>query len=634
MLEALRKGAATWVAKIFIALLVMSFAVWGVADMFGGYGRRTVATVGDTEISYDEFQEALRRQMQALRGQLGRSLTLEEARNFGIDQLVLRTLITEAALENQGNLMNLGISNNAIAARIMREPAFRDATGRFSRTIFEQILSANGLSEGAYVARQRDTYIRAQLIETIGGSVQLPKVFVRAADRYRNETRRLKYFTLGMDKIEPVGEPTAEELQKYYDGNKASYAVPELRKIGVLALLPEDVAKTVSISEEDLKAYYDSRTAQFRTPEKRTLQQIPFDNEEAAEAASEKIKGGASFEDIAKERGLSEQDINLGTVTKKDLVDKAIAKAAFALGDGEVSEPVKGQLTTVLLKATNIQPEKITPFEEAKSEIRETLGRQRAADVILDFYNKIEDERASGAGLAEIAKTFDLNYVTVDGIDRNGKGPDGKPLSVLPVQKQVLSEAFQSEPGVENEPIETPDHGLVWYEIIEVIPTRVQPLADVRDKAVADWRAAEERARLAKMARGLAERGRKGERLEDLAEEQQVEVKESEPVKREAESEALPRAAIAQAFALSRGGFGSAAAEDGRKRVVFQVASIEPPAPPDQEEPKKLEESFEPQIADDLVAQYVDGLTQTFGVTRNQQVIDVVTGRTDSQGLR
>ena len=56
MLEALRKATANWIAKLFIGLLVLSFAVWGVADIFGGYGRRTVAKVGDTEISYQDFQ--------------------------------------------------------------------------------------------------------------------------------------------------------------------------------------------------------------------------------------------------------------------------------------------------------------------------------------------------------------------------------------------------------------------------------------------------------------------------------------------------------------------------------------------------------------------------------------------------
>lgn len=635
MLETLRKGAATWVAKIFIGLLVASFAVWGIADIFGGYGQRNVAAVGDTEITAEDYQETLRRRLQSLREQLGRTLTMQEARQFGVDQQVFADMLRLAALDNQGDAMNLGISDAAIAERIVREPAFRDAAGRFDKNRFLQILQANGLSEGAFVARQRATYVRQQLVETVGRPVQPPKAFLDAANIYQNETRTLKYFTMGLDKIEPLAEPDAETLQKYYDTNKNSYAIPEMRKVGLISVLPETVAKTIAVKDEELKARYDNMLESFREPEKRRVRQISFPDEAAAKAASEKIKAGGSFEDIASERNLSEADTDLGLVAKSGLADSKVADAAFALGEGEVSAPITGALATVIIKVEAIEPEKVTSFEDAKENIRETIAMERAADVILDKHNQIEDERASGAGLADVAKTLGLEHRVIEAVDRRGNGMGGAPVENLPNKQALISAIFESEPGIENDPIETEDHGLIWYDVIEVIPSSIPPFDEVREKVAADWRSREEQEKLAAKARRLVEEARGGKNLEEIASSLGLEVKDSEPFKRQAGDENLPPAAMAQAFALLGDGYGSASADGGKRRIVFQVTSVEPPPAQSDIETEALKTSFGPQFADDFVTQYIAGLVKKYGVTRNEAVFNQITGRSDDEtGIR
>ena len=636
MLEAMRKGIGTWVAKIFIGLLVLSFAGWGIADIFGGYGRRTVATVGDTEISYEQYQDALRTQMRALGARFGRSLTLEEARALGIDRQVLITLLHEAALDNQGSELGLGISDKAIAERILRERIFQDSSGRFSRAIFEQLLHANGLSEAAFVARQRDAYTRQQMTGTVGGDLEVPKTLLRAANVYRNETRRLKYFVLPLAKIGSIEEPTAEVLQKHFDSHKSSYRSPEYRKIGVLALLPETVAKTMTIGDEQVRAAYDRSLDNYRTKEKRTVQQIPFPDKAAAQAAYEKIKAGTTFEALARERNLSEEDLNLGTVTKGDLADPLIADTAFSLAANAVSEPVAGALNTVLLRVTGIEPGSVTSFDEVKDELRNQLARDQAVERILDIHGKVEDERAAGATLAEIARTLDLDYRSVDAVGQDGNGQDGKPIASLPAQSRLIGEAFRSDAGVENDPIETPDQGLVWFEVLDVIPERQKTFDEVREAVTADWRTAQERARLSKKAQELMTRGRKGETMDDLARGFELALKRSEPLKRDGSTDDIPRAAVAQAFALSQDGWGAASAQDGKAQIVFQVVEIEQPATLDNKRSEELGTTLAPQLTDDLVTQYVIGLGEQYRITRNTPLINELTGLTpvDDTGRR
>jgi peptidyl-prolyl cis-trans isomerase D len=313
-------------------------------------------------------------------------------------------------------------------------------------------------------------------------------------------------------------------------------------------------------------------------------------------------------------------------VKRNERVAAAAAEAAFGLDEGEISEPVEGRRSPVIVMVTDIQPESVTSFEEAKSDIRDTLASQRASDEVLDLYNRIEDERARGASLPEIADMLNLEYVTIDAIDRQGRGPDGEPLDVLPAQDKIVREAFRSDVGVENDPVETEDQGLVWFEVLEVMPEKTRPLEEARDQVIADWRQSQESSRLADMAEDLVERARKGESLEDIAAGLDLEVKQSQPLKREAESEALPRAAVSQAFSLSKGDYGSAVSRDGTRRVIFQVTEINQPEPPDAEEAASLKEAYAPQLADDLVAQYVSGLSDIYGVTRNQELIAQLTG--------
>src|SRR5690606_25454995 len=93
MLDALRRGATSWVAKILLGLLCFSFAIWGVADVFTGFGQGAIATVGEEQITSDRFQQAYQDELNAISEQIGRRLTPEQARAFGIDGRVLSRLV-------------------------------------------------------------------------------------------------------------------------------------------------------------------------------------------------------------------------------------------------------------------------------------------------------------------------------------------------------------------------------------------------------------------------------------------------------------------------------------------------------------------------------------------------------------
>src|SRR3978361_1201717 len=97
MLRGMRKASSNWLGKIVMAtvmgVLIISFGVWGIADIFKGFGQSTLAKIGRTEISAEQFRQIYTDKLQQLGRSFGRPLTMEQARAFGLDcQGVLQTV--------------------------------------------------------------------------------------------------------------------------------------------------------------------------------------------------------------------------------------------------------------------------------------------------------------------------------------------------------------------------------------------------------------------------------------------------------------------------------------------------------------------------------------------------------------
>src|SRR6201995_5325618 len=129
MLRGLRKASSNWLGKSIMTLvmgvLIVSFGIWGIADIFRGFGQSTVAKVGHTEISLNEFRQLYTDRLQQIGRQFGRPLTPDQARAFGVDRQVLQQTIAEAALDENARRLGLGQSDDQIRDVIMNDPNFK-----------------------------------------------------------------------------------------------------------------------------------------------------------------------------------------------------------------------------------------------------------------------------------------------------------------------------------------------------------------------------------------------------------------------------------------------------------------------------------------------------------------------------
>ena len=437
--------------------------------------------------------------------------------------------------------------------------------------------------------------------------------------RHRNEQRDAKYFTLTSEKI-TIPQPSDSELKSFYDQNPHSFMVPERRTVAVLPVTPDTVASSIALTDDELRKAYDSRKDQYEVPETRRVEQIAFPSVEAAEAARAKIMQGTSFAQIGTERGFSDKDMALGKVSKEEMRDADAADAAFALKDGEVSQPVRGKLSVYLVRASELTPGRQKSFDEVKETLRKDLQLERARDAIIELHGKIEDGRGGGATLEEIARENQLALKVLGPMDANGAGTDGKDVGDIPAKPELLKAAFESDVGMDSEPLTTKDDGFIWYEVREVKPAARKPLNDARQEVIEAWTAGKRRDQLLDQAKALQKRAEQGAKLEDLAREVGSEVKTQTGIKRGQSSEPFDSNAVSALFAVPESGFAVAIEGDGKSARIMQSSPVMlQPFNGNSPEVRQISELLSKSLSGDITSLYLGELQQLLGVTINEE---------------
>jgi peptidyl-prolyl cis-trans isomerase D len=627
MLRGLRKASSNWLGKAVMAavvgFLVISFAIWGIGDIFRGFGRSTVAKIGHTEITIEQFRSLYNDRLQQYSRQFGRPITADQARATGLDRAVIGQIFSEILLDERAHALGLALSDAEVAKQITNDPAFRGPNGQFDRFRFEQIIRNAGYTEPRFVAEQRRQLLRRELAGTIASGLSAPRTLVEAADRYQNEQRSIEYVLLDRALAGEIPPPPPEVLAKYFEERKTQFRTPEYRKLVIVSLIPGEQARWIEISDADLKRAYEERRARYVTPERRHILQIDFPNAEAASAAAGRIAKGASFTEIAKELGKSEKDIDLGTVPKSAVIDRAAADAAFALKEGEVSAPVQGRFGTVLVQVLKIEPEQVRSLEQVAGELKQELAAARAKSEIFDLYNKIEDARAEGKSLAEAAANLKLEARTVEAVDRSSRDAAGTPVK-LPDAERLLPAAFNTDVGVERDPLQFQD-GYIWYDVTGISPSRERSLDEVKDLVETRWRDREIATRLDTKATEMLDKLKAGATMAEVAAANHLKVETLTGLRRGEAAGPLSAAGVDAVFHTAKDAAGRSEAAQPAEQVLFRVTDIVVPAlDMTSDEAKRALETLNRSLSEDILAEYIARLESEIGVTINQSALNQV----------
>jgi peptidyl-prolyl cis-trans isomerase D len=612
---------------ILMGLIILSFAIWGIGDIFKGFGANNLAQVGGIEIGADTFRNVYQTELQRQQRLERRSITNEEAHQYGLDRQVLSRLVGEAALDDQARRWGLAVSDESVRKTIVNDDNFKGMTGQFDHQMFDAFLRDEGQTEKSYIRQQRGIQTRREIVDTLTNGIQLPTSLLEAIHRYQAEARGVDYIIIPNTAAGSLPPPSQDDLKKYFRENQTLYGVPEYRSLVVLPVAPALIAKPDNVSDDDAKKRYEEvKNEWFGAPEKRAVEQIIYASEADAAAARAKLSAGKTFDDLLKEKNLTPKDASLGTVTKGALIDKSVADAAFSLKEGEVSAPVKAQFGTVIVRVGKIAASTVKPYPEIAAELKREIALQRAQKDIDRLHDAIEDQRTAGKSLVEAAKSVGLEPRIVTAIDATGNDPQGVPVKDLVDATALLKAAFASDVGVDNDTLRVQGGGYQWFEVTKVDKPRDKTFEDARADVEKAWRDEEAGKILLAKTADLTKKLDAGESLAAIAAaEGKLEIKHASDVMRTG-GNGLALNIVTQVFNVPVHRAGSVESEDGG-RILFQVSdSTVSPFDPKAPELTNILGDVKVGFNEDIIAQYLAKLESDIGVKMNAKAFAAVTG--------
>lgn len=623
MLTLLRSAAGTFVAKILLGLLIASFAVWGISGAALNIASGTLASVGSAKISTIDFQREYAAEINRVGRQFGQQLTSTQARQFGLDRQVLSRLINQATLDDRANAFSLGVSDDRVADEILQDPIFHNANGAFDGYRYQQIIIGAGLSEKAFLIEQKKSYKRQQLIDTLITDVAVPDTLKKAMATHANEERTVEYLEVDVRDINPVSAPDDSILQAYFDINKVTYRAPEYRTIEYMSVQLADLGGADNISDADARKFYNDNKERFTKTEKRNIRRINFDSEAKARDAEEKLKGGMTFDLLVAELGLSSSDVFLGVLSKDAIIDQKLAEAAFAMEAKKPSGVIDGDFGKIILIVDDIEGGSTETFESLVKTIKSEMALDQDNRALLEKLDQVEDARAAGNTFPEIAAKYSLKLMKLQDVAQSGElKAGGEIVSTIPARQELLSEAFQSDVGLENDVIEIGRDGFLWFEVKDIKAARDRTLEEVKQGVRDDWIATETAKAVTAKADALVTALEGGQTMTNLEAELGREVMRVSGIKRNQSVDGLSGAAVNLLFNGAKGFITSAPGERDNQAYVIKVTDIKSGS---NESNEDMANNLTSAIQNDVIATYIGFVREREGSTINPEALEYAT---------
>lgn len=618
MLDSLRAFSKTWVSKILLAVLVVSFAAFGINNVITNLGTNTIAAVGDQEIKVNEFQRAYNQQLNSAAQQLGSVPTGQDALALGIPSSVIQQLANQAAVDRMAQQLGLGVSEDRLGQMLREDPSFSGTLGAFNPENFEAVLRQSGYTEAEYLEIQARASRRQQIAQALFVDAVIPETAHQLINRYSADTRTVEYFVLNETSIPAVPEPTEEELAAYLAEHQAEFRTVETRTVDLLTLSPESLAASKTISEGAIAAEYERTRASLVRPERRTIQQVSLPVEGLVVAFETGKAEGRSFTDLVAQAG--EQVTELGTLTREQVTDPTLAETAFGLAQGDFAI-IEGIGSKRAVHVSAIEPGGEIPLEQARADITNRLSLAEARNEYAEILDQIEELRAAFQPMQQIAERFKLPLNTVA---VSASGAELAELTDIPedARTRVAEAVFAAEQGQLAPAITLSGSRTTWFDLKSVEPARDQTLEEVRDPVLAAVAAERTEQAIAAEVEKALEQLRTGTAFADVAASLNQFPQLSQPMTRTGDGTTMLNATVGSAvFAGGPGHFGSAPNNEGGQ-VVFQVVDILPASGSTTGQGREFVANS---ARDSLYNEFVAGLVDEAGGIRvNQQVLSQV----------
>lgn len=516
MLTFFRKFAKSPFAVGLFGLLLISFAVFGISDVFkAGPTRDAVVQAGSRSIGaaqykqmFDNYRKQLEQQNQ------GQPVTQDEAVANGVDRRLLENMAYTESFAALVTKLGLLPSDEQVVEEIRKSASFFDPiSGRFDRTIYQQRLQENGLTEAQFENLLRDDIAQNQLVSALAAGLSAPRTYAAVLSTVAREGRNIQWFAVLPSMVSPPAPPTDAQLTAFIAANAARFTKPETRMITVVPFSAATIAQTLPVNQADVQKRFDFEKDSLSTPEKRTFVQISAKNAAAANDAVARLRRGEDPAAVARAGGV--EPVVYADAPKTAVSDRVVADAAFTMGEGEVRGPIQGSLGITVVKVEKVTPAKVVQLDEVRARIEGEVRRDAAVEKVYEQVQKYEEARTGGASLAEAAKTVGAPIITIPvPMTAQGQTLDGQQGNF---PAPLLQAAFSLPQGGESDVQDGGQGEYYAVRVDKVTPSAVATLAEVKAPATQGYMITEMSKRMTAKGEELAARVRKGEAVDAVA---------------------------------------------------------------------------------------------------------------------
>lgn len=501
MLEAIRSAAKTWIAKVILVLITIPFALWGVESYIRtNPGTNTIATVGRDNVSEQEFDNAVKNQLERFRQQFGGQVDPTIMDNPEMRKGILDQLIDQRLLDKNLRESGIAVSDTKLRDLILNNPSFQEG-GKFSPTVYERVLRSQGYTAASFEGAIRQDNQRQQFLESVSNTAFVPKTSIEKYLYATEQSREIAVVTISPDAFSPKVSITPEAIKAFYDKNTKDFTIPEQVRAEYVELTLEALAPSIAVPKEEIASYYETNKARYVTKEERKASHILInaakdakpEDKKAAEAKANDLyaqlkKNPGSFAELAKKHsqdpGSGANGGDLGFFGRGMMVPP-FEKAVFEGKTGDLIAPVLSDFGYHIIKVTDIKPEKGKSLADATPEIEGELKKQKAsrkfAELAEKFSNAAFEQSANLKAAAEVGVAQGIAALPIKQSAFFAKGQAFQP----PFNNAKLGNALFGDDVLKNkrntEAVEIGTNSLVVARVLESKPSVVRAFDEVKE---------------------------------------------------------------------------------------------------------------------------------------------------------
>lgn len=625
MLQFLRSNAGSWIIKILMGLIIISFAAWGIADIFVKDPNATVvASVDGHKITSLDVKHEVINYGNLISKQFGQEFNLEALKQQGMHRNVVQNLLKEAASKRFAEKFNLRVGEGQIRDSILKNPMFRTEDGQFNPEHFKRFMGMMGKSEAAYIFDTQRRIIQSALSDTLGGDIKPPSLLIDDMYNFKNEKRVAQYIKIPNASMTPP-QPTDDELKKYHEEKADKFMAPEYRSFKLIKLSSKEEATKIQISDDELKKLYDDNIQEYTRPEKREIDAFITHDLDAAREVKNQLIAKKEPQAIVDTMGKEKVTYNdWGLVTSDDIPEE-IKDAVLILPLGEISEPLQTKDGFYITRIKKIEKAGVDSFETVKPHIAEKEKLARATDQLIDRTNKIDEKVAEGLSIEDVAKEMNLVIQHVDLVDNMGvakvQTEESKDPLKAPTQ-EIVQTAFVS-PLKEVTSVQENAQGEYFVlKVEEIVPKTLKPLDDVKEQVKKLWTMQQQKEMAEKKAQEIVDEIKKGQALVTFAKANNLEVITTEEFTRDGKplKGVFPRNVLMTLFKEKPNGVEMG--QSGDSYVVAQLERIIPITTKEKENEEKIIKSLEKDLKRDIMDQFQEALLKKYNAHIDEEALN------------